>query len=692
MGVSIANGVTATDPTRGASTVIGAQTALGIGPGITINALGDSISALSTYQPVTLPSYAASQQWLANTVYASGNVVVNNGLYYRCTTGGTSAASGGPTGVATSVADNTVTWRYMPPQGIQNDRCYLSWACREALGKLVWDMSSGYAGSYGGVTKALIASGGTLYSSSDTATLTNGAKATLTVSGGVITAVTITDPGYTVTGNTAITINTSTGSGAVIALVQSGCGKFASPGWTTQMMVAALPDITASAVDIIAVHGGTNDVANSVAHATTIANLKLCYETILNAGKHVIAVPILPRDSSLTTAPQRLLLQRVNQWIRDYVAQQSYANPLRGRIVLADAYRYLVDGTPSALGSPIGAAAAAAGAMTVDGVHPSPRGARYIGRALRKAAESFIGAIPDTSYCPADATDGYQVANNPSGNILEGSPWAAATAYVVGDHVTNDTAPVKVYVCDTAGTSAGSGGPTGTGSNITDGTARWDYLQSSGLGNMAVTFDVTPTAAAGIVYTGSAPHNTVFGRLSGTGTGTVILAQESPWSDGQVGLREAISYSIGSGSNTEQWQHYVNHFGAANLGIEASAFGVDYFYVLAELQVSGVANLTQLVLQLGDNFSNSGTFDTAVGLNVVQGSGTNYGLPSSSGEMLDFFNGEKLLYRSQPMQIPTNNTNPFLVIRPCFNAAGGADSATATIKINYWGIFKAYQS
>ena len=53
-------------------------------------------------------------------------------------------------------------------------------------------------------------------------------------------------------------------------------------------------------------------------------------------------------------------------------------------------------------------------------------------------------------------------------------PWAASTAYTVGEKVTNDSG--KVYVCDTAGTSAGSGGPTGTSADITDNSARWDYV------------------------------------------------------------------------------------------------------------------------------------------------------------------------------------------------------------------------
>ena len=54
--------------------------------------------------------------------------------------------------------------------------------------------------------------------------------------------------------------------------------------------------------------------------------------------------------------------------------------------------------------------------------------------------------------------------------------WEASTDYIVGDYVYNGS---YTYVCDTAGTSAGSGGPTGTSTNITDGTARWDYHSDS---------------------------------------------------------------------------------------------------------------------------------------------------------------------------------------------------------------------
>lgn len=51
--------------------------------------------------------------------------------------------------------------------------------------------------------------------------------------------------------------------------------------------------------------------------------------------------------------------------------------------------------------------------------------------------------------------------------------WTITTAYVVGDRVTNSA---RAYICITAGTSAGAGGPTTTADDITDGTVHWRYL------------------------------------------------------------------------------------------------------------------------------------------------------------------------------------------------------------------------
>ena len=51
--------------------------------------------------------------WAANTVYVAENHVTNNSNVYRCTNGGTSAGSGGPSGTNASITDNGVTWTYV---------------------------------------------------------------------------------------------------------------------------------------------------------------------------------------------------------------------------------------------------------------------------------------------------------------------------------------------------------------------------------------------------------------------------------------------------------------------------------------------------------------------------------------------------------------------------------------------------
>lgn len=57
----------------------------------------------------------------------------------------------------------------------------------------------------------------------------------------------------------------------------------------------------------------------------------------------------------------------------------------------------------------------------------------------------------------------------------DGDPaWAITTEYIIGEIVVNDSG--KRYICATAGTSAGSGGPTGKGSAIADNTVVWDYF------------------------------------------------------------------------------------------------------------------------------------------------------------------------------------------------------------------------
>jgi uncharacterized phage protein gp47/JayE len=73
--------------------------------------------------------------------------------------------------------------------------------------------------------------------------------------------------------------------------------------------------------------------------------------------------------------------------------------------------------------------------------------------------------------------------------IAAATAWAGSTAYNLGDIVTNDS---NIYVCSTAGTSAGAGGPTGTGDGIVDNTCQWNFV-GDGTGNVLGAFAAEET-------------------------------------------------------------------------------------------------------------------------------------------------------------------------------------------------------
>lgn len=56
--------------------------------------------------------YTVGSAWIASNAFAVGQYCTNGGNTYKCTTAGTSASSGGPTGTGGSIADGTVVWAY----------------------------------------------------------------------------------------------------------------------------------------------------------------------------------------------------------------------------------------------------------------------------------------------------------------------------------------------------------------------------------------------------------------------------------------------------------------------------------------------------------------------------------------------------------------------------------------------------
>jgi lysophospholipase L1-like esterase len=362
-----------------------------------INGLGDSIiggqSLYAIYNSIAVQAQLASNipAWTASTAYALNTVVKNGGYAYRCAAAGTSAGSGGPSGTSNTITDGSVTWAYQPSlKVVKQGTSMLTWAEAFSLGTLNWDMAQGYGGYALSLLKIIVVSGGSGYSAGDTVTLSSGATATLTIAGGVIKAATVTNPGYSSTNTFTYTINTSTGSGAVLSLVNGGTGTFGVPGCLTSDMVARLPDCLASSIDLFLVNGGTNDATNgAITVATTIANLQTCYETLMAAGKRVIASPITPR-ATLLTGTVAAYIHRVNRWIRAYCRGETWANP-RGfnQIMIADPTGYMTDGTNGTFW-PIGGTGGVANAVTQDGLHPSQRGAMYWGYEIVQAAQKFF--------------------------------------------------------------------------------------------------------------------------------------------------------------------------------------------------------------------------------------------------------------------------------------------------------------
>jgi hypothetical protein len=59
----------------------------------------------------------STAKWMPNTAYIVGDLVVNGLGLYRCTTAGTSLPSGGPTGIGAGESDGAVTWEYVSLSG-----------------------------------------------------------------------------------------------------------------------------------------------------------------------------------------------------------------------------------------------------------------------------------------------------------------------------------------------------------------------------------------------------------------------------------------------------------------------------------------------------------------------------------------------------------------------------------------------
>ena len=641
--------------------------------GVSLNGLGDSITAQAAFQPSMTPP-ATFPAWAANIAYTVGQCVANGGYGFYCSAAGTSAASGtGPAPSTSPVSDGTAAWTWL--SAYSNKDSFLGWAEAFSLGGLHFDQTQGYAGPPNTLKRVIVVNGGSGYSN-PTITFNQGAAAIATVAGGVITAVTVTNPGHGSSSFTA-TVTDSTGAGAVLSAVQDGSGTFGSFGCTTADMVARLPDCLASGVSIFTVMGGRNDISTGVSFNVITANLRTIYETLINAGRCVIAVPVLP--STVFGPAGSALAARVNRWIRAYVRQLPWANPLAyTRIAVADCSKFMTDGTVLSSFWPVGGGGNTAAAVTIDGTHPNTRGRMYIGAAIWQAAQRFIGLAPLGTARPYSAYDGYDSAFNPGGNILEALNWSASTAFTVGQLRTSGA---NVYRCTASGTS-GTAGPSGTGGAITDGTATWAYVRPAGISVFAGGTAGTLTPATGITYSGSLASGWTLLR-GGSASGTVTAAVETPWSDGTAGQRQSLAFSLNSGAASEIWYLRGLYGAYGTYGVQSSELGSGQVYAEAEVEISGGVNLSSLFLMLYDN--TIGWYNHAGGITT----GTGWRVPGAA-DVVQVPNNGRVLLRTTRCVLPANLTVFNLQLGIGFDASGTpAGSAAGTVKVNYMGVFRA---
>lgn len=122
---------------------------------------------------------------------------------------------------------------------------------------------------------------------------------------------------------------------------------------------ARIGPLLACSAKIVVVLYGTNDVvATSASYETITAALASIYQQLLNAGKRVIVLPILPRSTTAANPvllAKRHMMMRVNLFIQKFVAANS-------GMYFADPRKNLIDYTITSgayLGDPIGGASGA---------------------------------------------------------------------------------------------------------------------------------------------------------------------------------------------------------------------------------------------------------------------------------------------------------------------------------------------
>lgn len=178
------------------------------------------------------------------------------------------------------------------------------------------------------------------------------------------------------------------------------------------------------------------------------------------------------------------------------------------------------------------------------------------GKNYRSATTASAGANP-----PVVGFNGVGQDGGVFWKVLSTSAWAGSTLYAPDEYVTNGG---NLYVCTTGGTSASSGGPTGTGSTtISDGTAAWSYCASSSWTGQTVFSAGSFIKISSTYYKSVTPPNTL---NSSQVTGKI----QPNWS-----IISGPPYVWGQSDGTVTWHYYSDPYETVIANTDVCLFDED---------------------------------------------------------------------------------------------------------------------
>ncbi len=184
---------------------------------------------------------------------------------------------------------------------------------------------------------------------------------------------------------------------------------------STQILARYAADVAANyaSFDIAFVLAGSNDLSGATTTGqmdTALSNIQSIVTRMVAAGKWVVLFSVIPRAGIASDATGRKLHQYLNTKIRRWIRTQP-------DVIFIDAWRDLADPADTT-GTPVSTL------MAVDGTHPNPGGAYYMGK---RVYDVLSPLIPPASDLLASAADVYDGTTNPYGNRLANPAFTTGT-------------------------------------------------------------------------------------------------------------------------------------------------------------------------------------------------------------------------------------------------------------------------